>query len=252
MKSLSVSPNLSVNLNKIALLRNSREKGFPDVIKFADLAIRAGADGITMHPRPDGRHIRQRDVFDFRRKYADFEFNLEGNPLARPRGEDLDFVSLALQAKPQQCTFVPDSEGQLTSDCGWDLTRGGGELVSVIETLNNAGIRVSLFVEAGCEGLRIAKEIGAERVELYTERYAEAFGTEEEKTVFALYERTALEARAVGLGLNAGHDLNLHNLKGFRKIPGLLEVSIGHALTVDALLMGFSTAVGKYKSMLSP
>ena len=237
---------LSVNLNKIALLRNQRDVGIPSVTDAARTVIRAGAHGITVHPRPDQRHIRFDDVFDLA-KMATVEFNIEGNPFT---GKYMDIVR---EVKPDQATLVPDAPGANTSDHGWDLTLSKDRLAPVIDELKKRGIRVSLFMDPDIAAIRLAKEAGADRVELYTEPYATAFRTSENvQATLDIYAAAARASLDMGLGLNAGHDLNLKNLGPFlAKVPGILEVSIGHALIADALEMGLQNAVKEYLKILS-
>jgi len=234
---------LSVNLNKIALVRNTRRLGIPSVSRFAAIALEAGADGITVHPRPDGRHVRGEDVHELAALLAGWpaaEFNIEGNPFHQL----MDYVR---QVRPQQCTFVPDETGAFTSDHGWELARDGDRLRPMIEEAHALGVRVSLFMDAEPQAMRLAREVGADRVELYTEPYALAFGTAAQAEMLARYRAAAQAAQAAGLGVNAGHDLNRDNLPPFlTKVPGVLEVSIGHALTADALEFGMAAAVRMY------
>jgi pyridoxine 5-phosphate synthase len=234
---------LSVNLNKVAHLRNTRTLGIPSVAKFALIALEAGADGITVHPRPDGRHIRAHDVSDLAKLMADWpacEFNIEGNPFHQL----MDHVR---QVRPHQATFVPDAEGAFTSDHGFDLARDGERLRPLIAEAQSLGVRVSLFMDPEPAAMAQAKAIGADRVELYTEPYARAHGSAEQGAQLARYRAAAEAALAVGLGVNAGHDLNLDNLAPFlAAVPGVDEVSIGHALTADALEFGMSAAVRRY------
>ncbi len=235
---------LSVNVNKIALLRNSRNLGIPSVVRAADIALRAGAHGITVHPRPDARHIRASDVHDLSqllKQWPDAEFNIEGNPFEPP------LLELADAVRPQQCTLVPDDPAAFTSDHGWDLARHGDRLRPVIAGLQDLGVRVSLFMDPLPEAMIIAAAIGADRVELYTEPYAAAFGTAEEVATVARYAEAARSAMAAGLEVNAGHDLSQANLPLFLSaVPGLAEVSIGHALIADALELGLAAAVEAY------
>ena len=234
---------LSVNVNKVATLRNSRGGNNPDLLQVTRDLERFGAQGITVHPRPDERHIRYADV----RALAGLvttELNIEGNP-REPR-----FVELVLAVKPAQVTLVPDAEGQLTSDHGWDTIAHHDYLVDVTRTFRRAGVRVSLFVDPRPELVAGAKQVGADRVELYTEGYAREF-TESAEKAAAPYVLAAQAASDVGLGLNAGHDLDLHNLRFFaERVPGLLEVSIGHALVCDALYLGFEETVRRYLAQL--
>lgn len=245
---------LSVNLNKIALIRNSREGNYPDVVAHGKLCLAAGADGLTVHPRPDQRHIRPHDVYDLAELLKDnpsAEFNIEGNPFAEKIGDFPGFIKLVLDTKPEQCTLVPDSNDQLTSDHGFDLTKSGALLRPIIDQLQAAGVRVSLFMDPDIAQISLAKQLGADRIELYTGPYAEAF-KHQDAAFTALFERyyaAAEHAAQIGIGLNAGHDLNLDNLGYFRQVPQLLEVSIGHALTVDAIAMGLDPAVRAYKKI---
>jgi pyridoxine 5-phosphate synthase len=241
---------LSVNLNKIALLRNQRNIGIPSVIESAKIIIKAGAYGITVHPRPDERHIRYADVFELAALLAiesDVEFNIEGNPFTGK------YMQLVPKVKPNQITLVPDAPGADTSDHGWNLKDDGDRLIPVIRQLKGLGSRVSLFMDPDVPGIKLAKEIGADRVELYTEPYASAFRTNRKPDeVLQRYVTAAEAAVDFGLGLNAGHDLNLKNLGKFcRAIPGVLEVSIGHALIAEAIEMGLYKAVKEYLKVLA-
>jgi pyridoxine 5-phosphate synthase len=245
---------LSVNLNKIALLRNSREGNFPNVVEHAQVCLDAGADGITVHPRPDQRHIRPHDVHELAelvRPLAGIEFNIEGNPFAESLGDFPGFIELVEATQPDQCTLVPDSNDQLTSDHGFDLTRTGDELRPLIKRLQDQGIRVSLFMDPDVEQIKLAKAVGADRIELYTGPYAEAYKLQSTdlETIYQAHYQAADAANQLGLGVNAGHDLNLDNLTKYRGIPQLLEVSIGHALTVDSLAMGMPAAVRQYRDI---
>lgn len=248
---------LSVNLNKIALLRNSRDTRIPSVTGHAQLCIDAGADGITVHPRPDQRHIRADDCRDLAAMLS-VEFNMEGNPFAPARKSDRagvsdypGFMALVEELRPAQCTLVPDGDAQLTSDHGFDLHVDADRLLPVLERLRGLGIRSSLFMDPIPEQMAIAAQIGADRIELYTESYAEAVASGRDvDAVFRRYCDSAEAALGAGLGVNAGHDLNLDNLPRFRDLPGLAEVSIGHALTVDALSMGMAAAVRAYQAAL--
>jgi pyridoxine 5-phosphate synthase len=234
---------LSVNLNKVALLRNTRTIGIPSVTRMAEIALAAGADGITVHPRPDGRHVRAADVAalaELLQRWPAAEFNIEGNPLHQ-------LLQYVHQVRPHQCTFVPDETGAFTSDHGWDLARDGARLRPLIDEAKRLGVRVSLFMDPVPEAMAAAAQLGADRVELYTEPYARAFGTHEQDAVLARYRAAAAAALAAGLGVNAGHDLNLANLAPFlRAVPGVSEVSIGHALIADALEFGLAETVRKY------
>ncbi len=240
---------LSVNINKVALLRNSRNFGIPSVTKAARMVLDAGAYGVTVHPRPDERHIRYSDVYDIdailKSDYPTAEFNIEGNPfLGR-------FMEVVLDVKPTQATLVPDDPNALTSDHGWDITKDGDRLRPILKQLQDLGIRVSLFMDPDPEQIRLAGELGAERIELYTEPYATAHREGNVDDSWNTYAEAAKVAREVGLDLNAGHDLNLDNLAKFCEIPGILEVSIGHALTSDALEMGMPEAVRRYLAILA-
>ena len=234
---------LSVNLNKVALLRNTRSIGIPSVTRAAVLALEAGADGITVHPRPDGRHVRANDVADLAellRGWPAAEFNIEGNPFHGL----LDYVE---QVRPHQCTFVPDETGAFTSDHGWNLPADAERLRPMIERAKRVGTRVSLFMDPVPAAMRFAAELGADRVELYTEPYAQRFGTAEQDASLREYAAAAAAALAAGLGVNAGHDLNRANLAAFlTTVPGVDEVSIGHALIADALECGLSATVRMY------
>jgi pyridoxine 5-phosphate synthase len=235
---------LSVNINKIATLRNSRGGNNPDLIKTAIDIQNFGAQGITVHPRPDERHIRYADVFELK-KIINTEFNIEGNC------DEDKFVHLVLDAKPDQVTLVPDAKGQLTSDHGWDTIKQQDYLIKIIDVFKRAGIRVSIFVDPVVEMIEGAKKTGTDRIELYTENYAKEFQNGNHREAIAPYIEAAKKAVELGLGINAGHDLDLHNLKYFAEnIPGLLEVSIGHALISDALYLGLENAVQLYKRQL--
>jgi pyridoxine 5-phosphate synthase len=237
---------LSVNLNKIALLRNQRDIGIPNVLQAAKTIIKAGAYGITVHPRPDERHIKYSDVYELA-EIMTVEFNIEGNPFL---GKYMEIVS---QVRPNQATLVPDAPDAGTSDHGWNLKADGKKLTPVIKKLKAMGIRVSLFMAADAAGIMMAREVGTDRIELYTEPYARAFRAGE--GVDEILQQYAYAARAAGdagLGVNAGHDLNLNNLGKFlAEVSGVLEVSIGHALIADALEMGLYKAVKEYLKVLS-
>jgi pyridoxine 5-phosphate synthase len=234
---------LSVNVNKIALLRNQRPLAIPSVVGLARIALDAGAAGITVHPRPDERHVRSGDVHALAamlKEYPEAEFNIEGNPFH-------NLMPLVHALRPQQCTFVPDDAAQSTSDHGWDLARDGERLARLVEEARSLGVRVSLFMDAVPEALAPARAIGADRVELYTEPYAAAWGTASEAAVLSGFRAAAEAAQRLGLGVNAGHDLNRANLAGFLSVvPGVLEVSIGHALIADALELGMAETVRAY------
>src|SRR5438309_4626258 len=240
---MSRPPKLSVNINKLATIRNSRGGNSPDVAKAANDAQRFGADGITVHPRPDERHIRYDDVREIK-KIITTEFNIEGNP------REQKFIDLVLEVKPNQVTLVPDALGQLTSDHGWDTIQHKNYLSETIGLFKKAGIRVSIFVDPEERIVEGAAATGTDRIELYTEGYARKFLANKE-TAVAPYISAAERARVLGLGLNAGHDLDLHNLKLFKTaIPFLDEVSIGHALISDALYLGLENTIQLYKRQL--
>ena len=236
--------NLSVNLNKIALLRNSRNLEIPSVTKAAQICIAAGAQGITVHPRPDQRHIRPIDVYQLA-EILTVEFNIEGNPFEPP------FLEIVRQVKPTQCTLVPDAPDTFTSDHGWNLFKDRERLIPLIQELKTLGIRVSLFMDTDLNQLQEAKAVESDRVELYTEPYATAFRNGKVDSVFPQYAAAVAKAQELGLGVNAGHDLNLENLRKFCLIPGILEVSIGHALIAESLEMGLHNTVKEYLKILS-
>ena len=235
---------LSVNVNKIALLRNSRHLDIPNVVALSRIALEAGAQGITVHPRPDQRHIRTHDVHDLAalmREWPHAEYNIEGNP-------SHNLMQFVHELKPHQCTLVPDSESQFTSDHGYDLPANSAALRPLVDELRSLGVRVSLFMDPLPDAMRHAAELGVDRVELYTEPYAQAHGMLAQAEVLRRYAAAAQAAHAVGLGVNAGHDLNRHNLADFlRAVPGVLEVSIGHALIADALELGLAATVRAYQ-----
>ncbi len=234
---------LSVNINKFATLRNSRGGNNPDVVKAAINAQNFGADGITVHPRPDERHITYQDVKDIKNVITT-EFNIEGNP------REEKFVQLVLATKPHQVTLVPDTLGQLTSDHGWNTIEHKNYLTDIISIFKNAGIRVSIFVDPIITMIEGAALTGTDRIELYTEAYAKQFLIDKTKAIEP-YKLAALKAKTLGLGINAGHDLDLHNLPYFaNNIKGLAEVSIGHALIADALYIGFENTIQLYKRQL--
>ncbi|HNF03110.1 MAG TPA: pyridoxine 5'-phosphate synthase [Ferruginibacter sp.] len=235
---------LSVNINKLATLRNSRGGNNPDLIKAATDIERFGAEGITVHPRPDERHIRYADVYALK-KIVTTEFNIEGNCTEK------SFVDLVLANKPAQVTLVPDAAGQITSNHGWNTIEHAAYLKEMIAVFKNAGIRVSIFVDPVVEMVEGAKTTGTDRIELYTEAYARGYAAGNKEAAIAPYIVAAGKANELGLGINAGHDLDLHNLQYFSKnIPGLLEVSIGHALICDALYLGLENTVQLYKRQL--
>ena len=236
--------NLSVNINKFATLRNSRGGNNPDVIKCAIDAQRFGADGVTIHPRPDERHIRYDDVREIK-KIITTELNIEGNPTEQK------FVDLVLEIQPHQVTLVPDALGQLTSDHGWDTLKNISYLIDIISVFKKAGIRVSIFVDPVKVMVEAAAGTGTDRIELYTEGFAKAFTAGSRQQAVAPYIEAARLAKKLGMGLNAGHDLDLQNLKYFKQnIPLLDEVSIGHALVCDAIYLGYENAVQMYKRQL--
>jgi pyridoxine 5-phosphate synthase len=235
---------LSVNVNKIATLRNARGGNIPDVVEAARTCIAAGCHGITVHPRPDARHITFQDVFDLAAMMT-VEFNIEGYPGA-------EFVDLVLRVLPTQVTLVPDPPGVLTSNAGWNLTSGDADwLGDLLARFKQAGIRTSLFLDVDAEQIERARKLGADRIELYTGPYAHAFGTPEGKDILAAHREAARLARKIGLGVNAGHDLDLKNLPAYvNAVKGLQEVSIGHALISNALYMGLTRTVKAYLKAL--
>ena len=236
--------HLSVNINKIATLRNARGGNNPDVIKVALDCEKFGADGITVHPRPDERHITYKDVQDLK-KVLTTEFNIEGNPTEEK------FVKLVLDTKPHQVTLVPDVQGQLTSDHGWDTIKHQDYLIKTIAVFKNAGIRVSIFVDPIIAMVEAAATTGTDRIELYTESYATAFTNGNKETAIVPYIEAAILAHKLGLGINAGHDLDLQNLAYFKNaVPHLNEVSIGHALVCDSLYLGLHNTIQLYKRQL--
>ncbi|MBM3262250.1 MAG: pyridoxine 5'-phosphate synthase [candidate division Zixibacteria bacterium] len=236
---------LSVNVNKVALLRNTRALGIPSVTRAAELAIAGGAYGITVHPRPDARHITEQDVDDLSallEAHPNIEFNIEGNPFH-------NLMPIVRRVRPDQCTLVPDDPGQFTSDHGWDVAASADRLGPVIRELKDLGCRVSLFMDPVSDQIARIPALGADRIELYTEPYAAAYaqGAAALAQVVPLFAAAARQATVLGLGVNAGHDLNLQNLTYFcRNVPSVLEVSIGHALIADALEMGLTATVRAY------
>jgi pyridoxine 5-phosphate synthase len=241
----AIETRLSVNVNKVALLRNQRDIGYPSVLDAARLVVRAGAHGITVHPRPDERHIRRTDVTELAALIqGEFEptveYNIEGYPSP-------EFIALIGEVRPDQVTLVPDAPDQQTSDHGWDLARDGARLAPIIAELHASGARISLFLDPEPAQVAGVRQAGADRIELYTGPYAHAFGRPGAKALLERYVQTAAAAARVGLAVNAGHDLNLDNLPAFAlAIPQLAEVSIGHAITADALRIGFPAAVEAY------
>lgn len=239
---LDMTTNLSVNINKIATLRNARGENVPDVEQVAVDCERFGADGITVHPRPDERHIRRDDVFRLR-PLVKTEFNIEGYPAP-------EFIDLVLKVKPEQVTLVPDAPGDLTSSAGWDVGANMEFLTGIVDQLREAGIRSSIFVGTDVDNIRLAAKAGADRVELYTKPYADLYPRDPEAAV-APFVEASRAAHKVGLGVNAGHDLNLANLAYFKQhVPFLNEVSIGHALIADAIYMGLPKTIRRYKEAL--
>lgn len=240
--------SLSVNVNKVALLRNSRHLSIPSVTRAAQLCLQAGAHGITVHPRPDERHICRHDVFELAALLKDWpgrEFNIEGNPFHNLM--DLMQQLCAGGLKPDQCTLVPDSQSQLTSDHGWNLAQDASRLQPVVAQLHDLGVRVSLFMDPDPSAMAAAKAVGADRVELYTESYARAWNSSKKHEIKGLYAKAAIACNAIDLGVNAGHDLNRDNLAEFlQDVPGVQEVSIGHALIADALELGYEATVCAY------
>lgn len=238
---------LSVNVNKVALVRNTRHLGIPSVTRAAQLCLEAGARGITVHPRPDERHIRSHDVYELAelmKAWPDREYNIEGNPSQNL----MDFIR---QVRPHQATFVPDSEDQFTSDHGWSFPQDAERLAPLIAECKALGVRVSLFMDPTPEAMAAAKAVGADRIELYTEPYAAAWGTPDQPVQLERYRAAAQSALDAGLGVNAGHDLNRDNLGTFvRGVPGVLEVSIGHALIADALELGYAATVQAYNACI--
>ncbi|NMM85136.1 pyridoxine 5'-phosphate synthase [Rhodococcus sp. SRB_17] len=239
---------LSVNVNKVALVRNTRHLGIPSVVRAAQLCLQAGAQGITVHPRPDERHIRAHDVFELAallEAWPGREYNIEGNP-------SHNLMEFIRQVRPQQATFVPDSEDQFTSDHGWSFPQDAERLAPLVAECRQLGVRVSLFMDPVPEQMAQAKAVGADRVELYTEPYAAAWGTDRQAVELERYRAAAQAALDAGLGVNAGHDLNRDNLAAFvRGVPGVQEVSIGHALIADALELGYGATVHAYQACIA-
>ena len=239
---------LSVNVNKIALLRNQRPLAIPSVVGLARIALEAGAHGITVHPRPDERHIRAADVRELAallKDWPDAELNIEGNPCQ-------NLMPLLRELRPHQCTFVPDDAAQSTSDHGWDLGADAGRLAPLVDEGRTLGIRVSLFMDADPAAMARAQEIGADRIELYTEPYAQAWATPAQGRVLERFRAAAEAAQRAGLGVNAGHDLNRDNLGAFlAAVPEVREVSIGHALVADALELGMAETVRAYRRVIA-
>ena len=242
-----MNTHLSVNVNKVALLRNTRHLGIPSVTRASTLCLQAGAHGITVHPRPDQRHIRDSDVHDLAallKDWPDREYNIEGNPLH-------NLMPLVRLVRPHQVTIVPDGEGQFTSDHGWRFPQDAAVLKDLVAEAKDLGARVSLFMDADPQAMAAARDVGADRVELYTEPYAQAHGQAAFAQVLAQFKAAAVAAQAVGLEINAGHDLNLFNLRDFvQTVPDVKEVSIGHALMADALEMGYNATIQAYLKCL--
>jgi pyridoxine 5-phosphate synthase len=239
---------LSVNLNKLALLRNSRGRNYPDLLDFARRFIALGVQGITIHPRPDERHIKRRDAFELAellQDYPDVEFNIEGFPSS-------NFLKLVADTQPDQCTLVPDADDQLTSDHGWDCVGQGEVLKSIIRQVQAEGVRCAVFLDPDIRQAEAVCDLGADRIELYTEMYAATFDTERQASVLKRYSKTAAIVQNSGLGVNAGHDLDLFNLPTFLTIPGILEVSIGHALTVECIEQGMESVIEAYLAICQP
>ncbi|MBF0277554.1 MAG: pyridoxine 5'-phosphate synthase [SAR324 cluster bacterium] len=238
---------LSVNLNKFALLRNSRGRDYPNVLTMAKRCLDSGVDGITIHPRPDQRHAKYSDVYELAellRQYPEAELNIEGNPVP-------EFLNVVKEAVPHQCTLVPDDPNQLTSDHGWDLKKDGNFVSSIVKDLQENQIRVSLFMDPVLDQIELAKGLGTDRIELYTEAYARQFAEGNKEKAVQDYQTAAAKAQELGLGVNAGHDLDLMNLEFFLKIPGVLEVSIGHALVVESFDHGLEETIRQYLKIIS-
>ena len=239
---------LSVNLNKIALLRNARGRDYPSVIDFAKRVLETDAVGITMHPRPDERHARKSDIYELAELLIDYpgkELNIEGNPTD-------DFLRLVLDVKPHQCTLVPDDPDQITSDHGWDLHKDLNFVKTTVERINNAGIRSAIFMDPTASLMDLAAQTGTNRIELYTEAYAESHGKLGNDDVLSQYQESAKAAQSLGVQVNAGHDLNLDNLEKFlSSVNDVKEVSIGHAITIESLDYGFDPTLHKYLEIIS-
>lgn len=233
---------LSVNVNKIALLRNSRGRNYPDLLQFIRKTLALGVKGITVHPRQDERHVTRQDAVEITsllKEYPGVEFNIEGFPSP-------EFLDLIERVRPAQCTLVPDAPDQLTSDHGWDIPSTAQVLTPVLARLRDLGVRSSLFLDPDPRLIDHVVAVGADRIELYTEGYANAFDTSAQESVWQAYAATAARAQALNLGVNAGHDLDLHNLQRFLQIPGIAEVSIGHALVVESLEQGMESVIRQY------
>ena len=252
-----MSTKLSVNLNKIALIRNSRGTTIPSVIDAAETAIAAGAQGITVHPRPDMRHIRPQDVYDLaelltKPAYAHIEYNIEGNPFAEAENNGFPgFMKLIEDVSPDQCTLVPDDPSQLTSDHGWNLTGESNRLKPIVLKLKQRNIRISCFMDPDREQLALAEHLGTDRIEFFTGPYAEHCGGRREEEILGSFVSAGKYANSLGLGINAGHDLNQDNLARFcLEVPKVLEVSIGHAIISDSLWFGLTETVKRYRAIL--
>ena len=248
---------LSVNLNKVALIRNSRETNSPSVVKAAVTSIAAGAQGITVHPRPDMRHIRPSDVYDLaelleKPEYSGIELNIEGNPYAEEGDNGYPgFIKLVEEIRPDQCTLVPDEPNQLTSDHGWNLTAESNRLTPIIESLKQQDIRVSCFMDPDPDQITLAQHVGSDRIEFYTGPYAEHYDTTDRQEIIDAFVRGGEQAASLNIGVNAGHDLNQDNLARFcREVPNILEVSIGHAIITDAIWLGLSETIQRYRKIL--
>jgi pyridoxine 5-phosphate synthase len=242
-----MSTLFSINFNKIALLRNSRGRDYPSVREFALNAINLGVGGLTLHPRPDQRHARFSDVFDLAQLALEnpgTELNIEGYPTET-------FLNLVIEGKAHQCTLVPDAPDQITSDHGWDVKKDAEILKPIIKQLHEKGIRVSLFMDPDLEQIKLARDTGTDRIELYTEEYAEDYHTDKCHATLEKYEKAVSYACSIGLEVNAGHDLNLDNLALFLTIDGIKEVSIGHAVIVESLEMGFENVVKQYLAIVA-
>ena len=238
-----MATQLSVNLNKIALLRNARGREYPSVVDFATMVLQSEAVGVTMHPRPDERHATKKDIYALAELLIDYpgkELNIEGNPTD-------DFLDLVLDVKPHQCTLVPDDPNQITSDHGWDLDKDLAFVKSRVSQLKESGIRTSIFMDPVVSNMQLAHQTGTDRIELYTESYAESYSGEANEKVLQHYKQTAQAAHSLDIAVNAGHDLNLDNLETFLvEIDDVKEVSIGHALIVESLLYGFELTLNNY------
>ena len=245
---------LSINVNKVALIRNSRSGNSPDPVIFAQRCLDAGCQGITVHPRPDQRHIRPDDVRRIAKllqQYPDAEFNIEGNPFEGVRGSYPGLVALVEETGPHQCTLVPDNSNQLTSDHGFDLAQPNSELPALIHRIQKCGTRVSLFMDADLEQIQRVPGSGADRIELYTGQFADNYHLGAHSKELEAHIKAARLATSLGLGINAGHDLNLQNLTDYARLPGLMEVSIGHAFTIDCLYLGLEEAMQRYLAILA-